>query len=206
MISKTNTHKKHGDFKLYSELSIGSKHDRLRRIVGRANKPGNICYYCGATKMLCWCNLNHKYQLNPSDYILLCRRCHPKYDRGQIKVKGKTIMDRGSTPNLSLDESKHHRGQILFEDCRVDKEELKHLFHDHELSTTEISNLLDYPRSHILRYLKKFSIWDKHLSEKIRARRTSEGKIGHQVSSKTREKIRVSLLGKKKLIGAANCD
>lgn len=47
-----------------------------------------------------WANLDHKYSMNPSDYIQLCPKCHKSYDYGKLKINGKTFIDRGGIPDI----------------------------------------------------------------------------------------------------------
>lgn len=56
-------------------MSKRQKHFRIQKLKG---KP-KVCEHCGE-KASEWANKDHKYSLNPEDYIGLCRRCHTIYD------------------------------------------------------------------------------------------------------------------------------
>mgnify|MGYP001600283232 FL=1 len=57
-------------------VGYGGRHRRIIRIKG--SPKGFICS-CGK-KAIHWSNINHKYSLNPDDYIARCMSCHERYD------------------------------------------------------------------------------------------------------------------------------
>ena len=58
-----------------NNISKRQIHWRIQRLKG---KP-DTCTHCGK-KAVDWANKDHKYSLNPNDYIPLCRKCHMNYD------------------------------------------------------------------------------------------------------------------------------
>ena len=60
------------------KASIGSKHDWIERMKGRA--CGYKCSLCDK-KAKEWCNIDHKYKRKVEDYLPVCRLCHEVFHR-----------------------------------------------------------------------------------------------------------------------------
>ena len=67
-------------------------HDWLKKKLGKANCCQNIDCPC-KSKTFDWANTrNHKYRRVKTDFIMLCRSCHFKFDRGTISIRTESSL------------------------------------------------------------------------------------------------------------------
>lgn len=59
------------------EVGVQGKHFRVIKLKGKASNYKCVdCPNCAQH----WSNIDHKYSLNPDDYLPRCNSCHQKYD------------------------------------------------------------------------------------------------------------------------------
>jgi len=59
-------------------------HTWVRRNLGSANNKE--CIFCHGSKNLEWANISHKYKEDLKDWMVLCKKCHCKYDDWSEKM------------------------------------------------------------------------------------------------------------------------
>ena len=78
-MSKTRTGLKF-KYKLWDKLGYIGKHNRIRKLYGKANKC--IHRKCeGKCKIYEWSNKSRNILEKKSDWWMLCSKCHKTYDR-----------------------------------------------------------------------------------------------------------------------------
>lgn len=59
-------------------------HTWVRKNLGSATDKE--CVYCGSNKKLEWANISHEYKEVLNDWMILCSKCHHKYDNWSEKM------------------------------------------------------------------------------------------------------------------------
>jgi len=80
--------------KSLSSYQLGDKselHKWLRRHWGNPKK----CKVCGDTKNIQWANKTGKYLRKRSDWLQLCKKCHPRYDYEKFGAR-KVFYEKGN--------------------------------------------------------------------------------------------------------------
>lgn len=69
-----------GEFKKKGkEYSYHGLHRWVERTLGFSRN--GFCKWCGDVENLNWANVSHEYKQDVLDWMILCRKCHVKYDR-----------------------------------------------------------------------------------------------------------------------------
>lgn len=63
------------------------------------NRKYSWCCLFGNSKDVNYGNMT--FSSNIDNYVQLCQSCHRLYDYGKIKIRGKTLMDRGGEPRIT---------------------------------------------------------------------------------------------------------
>lgn len=67
-------------------VGYGSLHSWIRRHYGNADRCENkVC--TGKSSMFEWANISGKYQRDREDFMMLCRSCHRKFDKGSLSLE-----------------------------------------------------------------------------------------------------------------------
>ena len=85
-IGKANIGEKSG---MWKGDDVKNKHGRIVQLKGKASKYK--CIDCGK-QARDWSNIDHKYSLNPDDYLPRCRSCHRHYDYIMQKKQNRIII------------------------------------------------------------------------------------------------------------------
>ncbi len=59
-------------------------HSWVLRKLGQARKY--VCKQCGESKNLEWANISHLYRRDIKDWMVLCKKCHHRYDKVSEKL------------------------------------------------------------------------------------------------------------------------
>ena len=73
---------KRGEFK---GKSYDGLHDWVERNLGKARD--GVCSNCEGSRNLQWANISNEYKPDLSDWKILCKKCHAKYDYEQVGAR-----------------------------------------------------------------------------------------------------------------------
>ena len=82
-MSEAHSNEKHHEWK-GEDVGYSALHSWISRKKGSAKNY--YCSVCRTKKSLQWANKDHKYKRKLSDWIVLCSKCHYKYDEVNLKT------------------------------------------------------------------------------------------------------------------------